>query len=715
MTYNEIIFGSDPTENIVSCEVNDSSIEIFKEVNGIVSSQFIPNKYWICAAKPYDKQFQKLDGNLYYKYIRFFDSIEEYKEVRSQLYNADTYCVFDDKEMAMILNGFTYFKGSKISDVSTLAFDIESTGLNHDKDAKVLLIANTFRSQGKIIRRLFSYSDYETEAEMFDDWCSWVREINPSILLGHNIVLYDLPYMIYCAEKAGTTLRLGRDGSDIQVAKKESKFRKDGSQFYAYKRCKVYGREIIDTFFLALKYDVGRKYDSYKLKTIIKYENLEVKDRQFYDADQIRYNYKDPVEWEKIKIYAINDGDDALALYDLMAPSFFYWTRSIPKSFQSIIEGATGSQINSLMVRSYLQINHSLPKASDQTGFEGAISIGNPGIYSNVFKIDVASLYPSIMIQYNVYNKVKDPKGHFQVFINHFTEQRLTNKRLAKETGEKYYKDLEQSEKIAINSGYGFMGAPGVLFNSPADAAFITRKGREILTTSIEWAKENDFTIVNADTDSISITHNDGGPLSSEERATILGMINSMYPERIRFEDDGYYKSVLVLKAKNYALLSEDGKIKIKGSALKATTKEKALQEFIQVVIKSILHGEQNKVLDIYNSYVKEIINLKDISRWSSKKTVTDKVLNPERTNEQKVLDAIEGSEYVEGDKIRTYFDKDKKLKLEEHWNNDHDVDSLLLKVYNTIEVFETVLNMEQFLNYKLKRNKAKLEEFYGS
>ena len=170
--------------------------------------------------------------------------------------------------------------------------------------------------------------------------------------------------------------------------------------------------------FLAYKYDIGRKYESYGLKWIINYEGLEKEDRVFYDAGKIKDNYMIPEEWEKIKAYAEDDGDDALALFDLMVPPFFYMTQMVPKPMQLMIESASGSQLNSLMVRSYLQERHSIPKADDTQDFEGAISFGEAGIYPNSVSIDIASLYPSVMLQYEVYSAKKDPKKNMLTLID---------------------------------------------------------------------------------------------------------------------------------------------------------------------------------------------------------------------------------------------------------------------------------------------------------
>jgi DNA polymerase elongation subunit (family B) len=585
--------------------------------------------------------------------------------------------------------------------------------LDHGDSAKLLLITNTYRCGGKTSRRLFAFSDFNSEGEMIDAWCNWVREKNPSIITGHNIFGYDLPYLQFIANRANTSLKLGRNGSDVHIeAKFTAKFRVDGSRDIEYKKCRVHGREFIDTMFLAYRYDtVAKKYESYGLKPIIKVEGLEDANRVFYDAGLIRKNYMIPEEWEKIKAYGEFDADDALKLFDLMAPPYFYMTQSCTRSFQHLHESAPGALIDGVMKRSYLQDGHSLPKASAVDKFEGAISIGNPGIYNNVFKIDVASLYPSIMIQYEVCDKEKDPNEYFKKLVRTFTDLRLEYKKKAKE--DKYFDDLQNSFKIFINSCYGFLSTNGLLFNSPVNAAFITATGRDILQKAIAWAKSKECVIVNADTDSISFAFKDGREIDQPSRKALVQEINALYPTRIRFEDDGYFPKVIVLKAKNYVLY--DGKkVKIKGSALKVTQKEPALREFINTMIDKML-VDQTDYKELYETYVTEVMNLTDIKRWSSRKTISNTTMTSERTNETSIMDAIAGTAYGEGDRIFVYYDIDgKTLKLAEKFDGNYCRKRLLKKLYDNAQVFETVLPVEElFPNYALVKKYKLLAERY--
>lgn len=714
METNRLVFGKSALEKIVSVEPQDEFTELFIEDNGFIRREFVSNKYWLLSSRQLRKDWVKLKGDLHYKWGKQYKTREEFLQYRNVFKKEDVYSIFDPKESFMVKDGITYFKGMSLKDVSVLSFDLETTGLDpKDEDAKVLLISITYRnSKTKTLsKRLICYDDYKTQGEMLEDFCTQVRAFNPSVIVGHNIFGFDLPYLRGIAEKENVDLLLGRDDSPAQFDNYESQFRKESNQFIKYNKCRIYGREIVDTLFLSIKHDVAaRKYSSYGLKSIIKEEGLEKKDREFYDASLIRYNYTDSDEWEKIKRYCADDADDALALFDLMAPPFFYMTQSIPKSFQSMIESASGSQLNSLMIRSYLQEGHSIPKTSSQVEFEGAISEGNPGIYRNVHKVDVSSLYPSIILQYEVYDKAKDPNANFLNMVMSFTETRLKYKRLLKETGDAKYDALQGAFKILINSAYGFMGAPGLAFNSPENAAFITMKGREILTKAIEWSRLKGFNLVNCDTDSISYCRSTFKEFAQEERTELLSSLNSLYPEKIRFEDDGYYKTVVVLKAKNYVLW-DGNKIKIKGSAIKASTKEKALKDLIGETVQYLLDGKEQDLLSLYHKYVKEALNVKDIKRWASRKSITEAVLNPERTNEQKVADALEGQEFQPGDRRYFYFKSDGSLSVVENFDGDYDKYKLIEKIWKTLQVFSTVIDMDIFPKYHLKTRRHLLEQ----
>jgi DNA polymerase, archaea type len=507
--YNPLIFGKDQTENVVSLEVGEDGLHVFTEKDGVVTEEVRPNTFWTVLPHKTDIRCKPLKGNLHYNYMKTYKNYLAWMQGRKEL---GAWSVWEQKEAAMIYQGITYFKGMELEDLSVLSFDIESAGLLTFKHKEVYVISCTLWKNRTLTRKQFSQDVLGGEKQLIEAFCEWVREVDPSVMTGWNIYGYDFPYLAKCAAKHKLDLNIGRDGSPVKFDNRESSFRYDGSNEWAYHDVKVYGREIVDGMFLAVKYDVGRNFPSWGLKPIMQhlYEDCRVKlskgkklneveqriyegmkDRQFYDAGTIKDNWDNPVEREKIKRYCDSDGDDALNFFHLAVPAYFYLNQQVPKSFTHMINKATGSQINSMLVRNYLQDGHSIPQGSPKEEFQGAISFGIPGVYRNCFKIDENSLYPSIIIAYQIEDKEKDPLGYMQKLVQHSLSQRVIHKKIANETGSKYDRDMEQSLKLFCNSVFGFLGAPGLLFNSPKCAGEITQKGRELLEQAMNWATGN--------------------------------------------------------------------------------------------------------------------------------------------------------------------------------------------------------------------------------
>lgn len=492
MSLNDVIFGKDKTEKIVSIWVDGDTCTLFKDIEGKIETEVRENRFWITSRYPFDNSKRLSGDHAYYRYITEYYEREEFENDRKFQRKKDIWSIYDAQESHLVRNGVTYYKNMKLEDVSVLSFDIEAVGLARNQDSKVLIISNTFRKDGKITKKLFKYDDYNSCGDMIADWCEWVRSVDPSIICGHNIFGYDLPYLEHCVRlEYQDGLRLGRDGTEIKFNIYESQKRKDGSQEYTYINAKIVGREIIDTMFRAFDYDKTRKegaYTSYALKQIIKEEGLEKDGRQFYDASKIKDNYTNPEEWAKIIEYAKDDADDSLKLFDLMMPSAFYFCQHVPKTLQQIVNSATGSQLNAFMVRAYIQNNEGLPKADESTYVKGGISFNVPGIYKNLLKVDLKSAYPSQILRFKLYDSQKDPHGYFYEMVKYFTYQRFELKDQHKKTGYKHFFDREQSSKIFINSAYGLCNTPGLLFNSPKVAAIITGETRNVIDMALTWA-----------------------------------------------------------------------------------------------------------------------------------------------------------------------------------------------------------------------------------
>lgn len=264
----------------------------------------------------------------------------------------------------------------------------------------------------------------------------------------------------------------------------------------------------------------------------------------------------------------------------------------------------------------------------------------------------------------------------------------------------------------------------------------------------------NNFIISNVDTDAIAFCKSDMSVISKEEQQILLDELNSLYPENIKFEHDGYFPSFVVVKAKNYIMLDDKGKMKIKGSSMKNLKTESIMKDMIQEIVKALIEHRLEDIDVIYKKYVKMAKAPTDIMQWSKKATITKPILNCKgyveqdildkrlRRNETEVYDAIANIHVQEGDRVQLYpailgkqiiqtpiLRKNKAtgereikgykeeveikygLKLVSNYDNDADTEHLVKRVHATLNIFKTVLDMSQYLNYSLSKNKKALEE----
>lgn len=493
MQNNSLVFGRDSTEGICSINLKNDECSIYTEaLDGTIGVETFPYSPFVLSNYSLKARSERLKGDQYYKYMTS-TTCEKFESLQQE-FQRDLWLPRNIEETVTLVYGMTYFKGRQVKDISILSFDIETNGLHKNADSKIFIISNTFRKLGKTIQKLFSIDDYESELAMMDAWIAWVQEVNPSVMCGHNIMGYDLPYMSHCYNRhTNRDMALGRDQSEIVYQTKASKFRKDGTQSYDYFNAKITGRELIDTFFLSIKYDIARNFPSYGLKPIIKYLGLEKEGRTFIDASRIADQWNNLELRAKIKAYAIEDADDALKLYDMMIPASFYLSQSVPMTFQAVNNTATGGQINQFLARAYIQDGYSIPRTTKlKDKVEGGISFGVPGLYKNMVKLDLRSAYPSQILRFKLFDKQKDPKGYFYEMVKHFTEERFALKDQYKKTGDLYFKDREQTAKVFINSAYGALNTPYLNFNSPELAAKITYETREIIDLALKWASGKD-------------------------------------------------------------------------------------------------------------------------------------------------------------------------------------------------------------------------------
>jgi DNA polymerase elongation subunit (family B) len=204
-----------------------------------------------------------------------------------------------------------------------------------------------------------------------------------------------------------------------------------------------------------------------------------------------------------------------------------------------------------------------------------------------------------------------DVLGVFPSLLRELTARRLGAKRaMRKEQGpvEQSRLDAEQgSLKILINSFYGYLGYSRGLFNDFAAADVVTGTGQDLLRQMIGWIQQDGGTVIEADTDGIFFVPPES--VAGEEAETAyVATLSARMPQGITVAYAGRFRRMLSYKKKNYALLSYDNRITIRGSALVSRSMEPFGRSFLQACIDHLLNGNIAGLHNVYATFRRSIM-----------------------------------------------------------------------------------------------------------
>ena len=219
-------------------------------------------------------------------------------------------------------------------------------------------------------------------------------------------------------------------------------------------------------------------------------------------------------------------------------------------------------------------------------------------------KADVASLYPSLMRAYRI-GPSRDRLGAMLALVDRLVDRRLAAKASARAapagSPERHtHEAMSAAMKLVINSAYGYLGAGGGLtrFADVHAANEVTRRGREVLDLMCRALAERGVTLLEADTDGVYFSVPDSWTEADERR--VVSDVAALLPPLVQLEFDGRYAAMLSHEPKNYALLTYDGTLLLRGVAFRSSRAEPFGEAFLRRAIRCLLEGDITGVRDAY-------------------------------------------------------------------------------------------------------------------
>src|SRR5436305_2162046 len=506
---NTMLFGADLTQRIVAIELGETgTIKVHRrEKDGSTTTDVEPFHPFVWADSDVVDlgiEAEKLKGDLKFGWLITVDSWKELIALRNGLKNAgrDFFALSDPVQHYLTATGRTLFKDLPLEELKRMQLEVLS--ISEGETDHIMSIALSDNSGWEELIVVDPKKLPESEHAAIKRLTALIKQRDPDVIEGHNLFRSDLPYLVARAKKLKTKLDWGRSGgflrsrpSRLQIAEKT----------IDYPKFTIDGRHFVDTFLLAQFYDVG-------MRSLAGFERTDVA-RHFNLCDSEQVSTLTGKEFERAYLAdsemfrrrALCGVRETRALSDLLSPSYFIQAQIFPYNYQDVIVRGNATRINALFLREYFRQRHSIPELPMPQAYEGGYTdIFFTGVARNVWHCDVASLYPSIMLQFDCF----PTSDQLQIFRHLLTDLRTfrlaakAEQRAAKNPKEQHHLNaLQNTFKILLNSFYGYLGFAQGHFADFDAAARVTQIGRDLLKKMIEWLNAHGARVIEVDTDGI--------------------------------------------------------------------------------------------------------------------------------------------------------------------------------------------------------------------
>lgn len=683
----------------------------------------------------------------YQKFLKFFKEAnnpiyskskdDDTEDEMSTKEDSRQFLIVTPQEQYLMSSGRRFFKGYEDYDeILRMIFDLETEGLD-PRYCRINQIGIRFnrpvmyRGNKVNFERILTVTGETKEEKDLNElhsikvFLSMIQYFKPDVITAHNGENFDWNFIIERCKILGTSIEdicINENMFDGEVIRKNTKesILKLGGEVESFYQTIVPGIVITDSLHAVRR---AQAIDSNMLradlKYVTKYSEMEKANRVYVPGDKISDTWNDTVNQyalnnENGKWYQITDAKPLEGNYEVVTGKYiveryllddlwecdkvehryntpnFMICKMLPVPYQKCCTMGTAGQWKALLMAWSYENGLAIPQFGEGGTFTGGLSrLLEVGFVDDVAKFDYNSLYPSIILTWNISDE-KDLMGATLKFLEYVLTEREKYKGLKKQAAKKAakilerlqnhdYKDKEEGKqlnaelkkwkaeesandkkqlplKILGNSFFGSYGAENLFpWGSKVCAERTTCSGRMMLRLMIYHFNILGYKPIVGDTDGFNFKlpakyrYDDTNPYIGKglNRNVTEGKEYTGFNADVAEFNDLYMRgknglgideivnSTINFSRKNYAdyFPEEDypNDVKMVGNTIKSKKMPEYISKFLAKGIRLLLQNKGKEFLDEYYSYVEKIYNyqipLKDIaSKGKVKKSLKEYV-----------------------------------------------------------------------------------------
>ncbi|WP_034292703.1 DNA polymerase II [Herbaspirillum sp. RV1423] len=350
----------------------------------------------------------------------------------------------------------------------------------------------------------------DSRPQMLEKLNQWMARHDPDVIIGWNVVQFDLRVLQEHAGRFGIPLRFGRDGSALE-------WREHGFQQNHYFAAAA-GRLIVDGI-EALR-SATWSFPSFSLESVAQTLLGEGKDitNAYQRMDEIDRRFAE--DKPALAAYNLKDCELVTRIFAKTELLSFLLERASVTGLPADRNGGSVAAFSHLYMPHMHRLGFVAPNLGDTPGEPspgGFVMDSQAGLFDSVLVLDYKSLYPSIIRTFLI-----DPVGLVEGLAHPGDADSVPGFRGARFSRRKHSlpaivaqiwqgrevakrqqnKPLSQALKIIMNALYGVLGSTGCRFFDARLASSITMRGHEIMHRTRELIEAQGYQVIYGDTDS---------------------------------------------------------------------------------------------------------------------------------------------------------------------------------------------------------------------